>query len=111
MWFVRWEQASERERRSLFWFDRSSRPKSCPRVVSMVEQERICAERRRTGWRPRLIAGAALYCCEVRRQAVLVEVEQQVDVVLVAERHQLVHLGQACRIPVVHTSPVGGTGS
>jgi transposase InsO family protein len=59
MWFVRWEQASELQRRSLACLaDRSSRPKSCPGSVSAVEQERICAERRRTGWGPRLIAGA-----------------------------------------------------
>ena len=58
-WSLRWEQASEPERRSLACVaDRSSRPHSCPRGVAMVEQERICAERRRTGWGPRLIAGA-----------------------------------------------------
>jgi len=49
-WSQRWEQASERQRRSLACVaDRSSRPRSCPRMVSVVEQERICAERRRTG--------------------------------------------------------------
>src|SRR5689334_22360456 len=58
-WFERWEQASELQRRSLACLaDRSSRPHACPRLISMVEQERICAERRRTGWGPRLIAGA-----------------------------------------------------
>jgi transposase InsO family protein len=57
-WSERWEQASEPQRRSLACLaDRSSRPRSCPRSVSSVEQERICAERRRTGWGPRLIAG------------------------------------------------------
>jgi transposase InsO family protein len=57
-WSQRWEQASEPQRRSLACLaDRSSRPKSCPRTVSTVEQDRICAERRRSGWGPRLIAG------------------------------------------------------
>jgi transposase InsO family protein len=57
-WSQRWEQASEPQRRSLACLaDRSSRPRSCPRMLSIVEQERICAERRRTGWGPRLIAG------------------------------------------------------
>jgi transposase InsO family protein len=57
-WFERWEQASEPQRRSLACLaDRSSRPRSSPRSLSMVDQERICAERRRTGWGPRLIAG------------------------------------------------------
>jgi len=61
-WFERWEQASEPQRRSLACLaDRSSRPHACPRLISMVEQERICAERRRTGWGPRLIAGALGY--------------------------------------------------
>lgn len=58
-WSKRWEQASESQRSSLACLaDRSSRPLSSPREVSAVDQERICAERRRTGWGPRLIAGA-----------------------------------------------------
>jgi transposase InsO family protein len=58
-WFVRWEQASELQRCSLACLaDRSSRPTSSPRSLLAGEQERICAERRRTGWGPRLIAGA-----------------------------------------------------
>ena len=58
-WSQRWEQASEPQRRSLACLaDRSSRPKRSPRSLSTVEQERICGERRRTGWGPRLIAGA-----------------------------------------------------
>ena len=57
-WFERWEQASEPQRRSLACLaDRSSRPHACPRLISMVEQARICAARRRSGWGPRLIAG------------------------------------------------------
>jgi transposase InsO family protein len=58
-WGERWEQASEPQRRSLACLvDRSSRPKRSPRSLSTVEQARICAERRRTGWGPRLISGA-----------------------------------------------------
>jgi transposase InsO family protein len=39
-------------------FDRSSRPHSSPRLLDAVAQERICECRRRTGWGPRLVAGA-----------------------------------------------------
>lgn len=57
-WWSRWRQASEPERSSLACLaDRSSRPRRSPRCVSVAEQERICAARRRTGWGPRLIAG------------------------------------------------------
>jgi transposase InsO family protein len=37
--------------------DRSSRPHRSPRLLPPVEQARICAARRRSGWGPRLIAG------------------------------------------------------
>jgi transposase InsO family protein len=58
-WWCRYQQASPAERLSLAWAaDRASRPHRCPRLVSAGEQERICAARRRTGWGPRLIAGA-----------------------------------------------------
>jgi transposase len=58
-WVRRWRRASVRERRSLACLeDRSSRPHSSPKMLDAVEQERICAERRRTGWGPRLIAAA-----------------------------------------------------
>jgi transposase InsO family protein len=57
-WWTRWQQASEPQRSSLACLcDRSSRPRRSPRLLSAVEQERICAERRQTGWGPRLIAG------------------------------------------------------
>ena len=58
-WWRRWRNASplERATRSCL-FDRSSRPRSCPRLLSAAEQERICEARRKTGWGPRLIAGA-----------------------------------------------------
>src|SRR5437764_3198662 len=57
-WWVRWRQASERQRDSLACLcDRSSRPHRSPRLLSAAEQERICSVRQRTGWGPRLIAG------------------------------------------------------
>jgi transposase InsO family protein len=39
-------------------FDRSSRPKRSPRLLAVELQERICDCRRKTGWGPRLVAGA-----------------------------------------------------
>lgn len=57
-WWRRWSQATPEQRRSLACLeDRSSRPHRLPRLLSVAEQERICAARRRTGWGPRLIAG------------------------------------------------------
>ena len=57
-WWRRWLAASEGDRQSLACLeDRSSRPHHSPRLLSAVEQEMICACRRRTGWGPRLIAG------------------------------------------------------
>ncbi len=55
-WSCRWRAASEEERRSLACLlDRSSRPKRMPRLLPALEQGRICAARRRTGWGPRLL--------------------------------------------------------
>ncbi len=42
--------------------DRSSRPHRSPRLLAVELQERICDCRRRTGWGPRLIAGATGFC-------------------------------------------------
>jgi transposase InsO family protein len=57
-WWHRWCSADERERRcGACLYDRSSRPKRCPRMLAAREQARICAVRRRFGWGPRLIAG------------------------------------------------------
>jgi transposase InsO family protein len=57
-WWHRWQDAGEEERRSLVClYDRSSRPRRCPRMLPAREQARICAARRRSGWGPRLIAG------------------------------------------------------
>lgn len=56
-WIERWRQATEDERRSGSWAeDRPSIPKRQPRLSSPQLHERVCAERRRTGWGPRLIA-------------------------------------------------------
>jgi transposase InsO family protein len=61
-WVQRWRRASDRERRSLACLeDRSSRPHTSPKMLGAAEQERICAERRRTGWGPRLIATTVGY--------------------------------------------------
>jgi transposase InsO family protein len=57
-WWRRWSEAPPEQRRTLACLeDRSSRPHRCPRLLPRVEQERICAARRRSGWGPRLIAG------------------------------------------------------
>ncbi len=58
-WWHRWRQASDTERRSLSCLlDRSSRPACCPRQLAPRLERAICDCRRRTGWGPRLIAGA-----------------------------------------------------
>jgi transposase len=58
-WSHRWREAGAEARRTLSCLcDRSSRPRRCPRELDRELQERICACRRRTGWGPRLIAGA-----------------------------------------------------
>jgi transposase InsO family protein len=57
-WWRRWSEAMLEQRCSLGCLeDRSSRPHRSPRLLPAVEQERICAARRRSGWGPRLIAG------------------------------------------------------
>jgi transposase InsO family protein len=61
-WSGRWRSAGLEERRTLSClFDRSSRPHRSPRMLPEREQERICAERRRSGHGPRLIAGRLGY--------------------------------------------------
>jgi transposase InsO family protein len=58
-WWHRRLGASEQELVSGAWLlDRSSRPRRSPRSLDPVVQERICECRRRTGWGPRLVAGA-----------------------------------------------------
>ena len=61
-WSRRWRSASAEQRRTLSClFDRSSRPHRPARLLPAAEQERICAERRRTGHGPRVIAGRLGY--------------------------------------------------
>jgi transposase InsO family protein len=60
-WIDRFRQASEAQRRSGSWAcDRPSTPKRQPRLSSRELHERVCDERRRTGWGPRLIASELL---------------------------------------------------
>ena len=54
-WWHRWLDGG-RDAQALF--DRSSRPHRSPRQLAAELQERICDCRRKTGWGPRLIAGA-----------------------------------------------------
>jgi transposase len=54
-WWHRW---LEGERRPQSLLDRSSRPRRSPRLLPAELQERICDCRRKTGWGPRLVAGA-----------------------------------------------------
>jgi transposase InsO family protein len=57
-WKHRWLQASPDERSSGAWTaDRSSRPRHSPSRTPVGVERRVCAERQRTGWGPRLIAG------------------------------------------------------
>jgi len=58
-WWHRWSEASEQERRSLSCLlDRSSRPARSPRRLAPKLEQAICECRRKTGWGPRLVAGA-----------------------------------------------------
>jgi transposase InsO family protein len=58
-WWHRWLEASEEARRTLSCLlDRSSRPHRSPRQLAPELEQTICACRRRTGWGPRLVAGA-----------------------------------------------------
>jgi transposase InsO family protein len=58
-WWHRRLAASSEELRSGAWaLDRSSRPHRSPRLLDPGAQQRICEARRRTGWGPRLVAGA-----------------------------------------------------
>jgi transposase InsO family protein len=58
-WWHRWLDGSEEARATLSClFDRSSRPQRSPRQLAPELAETICACRRKTGWGPRLVAGA-----------------------------------------------------
>jgi transposase len=54
-WWHRWLDGGRRPEALL---DRSSRPHRSPRLLARELQERICDCRRKTGWGPRLVAGA-----------------------------------------------------
>jgi len=54
-WWHRWLDAGRRPEALL---DRSSRPRRSPRQLAPELAEAICACRRKTGWGPRLVAGA-----------------------------------------------------
>ena len=57
-WVTRFRAASEEERASGAWAqDRPSTPRRQPSLSSQDVHDRVCAERERTGWGPRLIAG------------------------------------------------------
>jgi transposase InsO family protein len=58
-WWSRWRDASRSDRRSLSCLlDRSSRPARSPRRLAPELERAICDCRRKTGWGPRLVAGA-----------------------------------------------------
>src|SRR5262245_55314884 len=58
-WKRRWQLAGELERGSGAWaIDRSSRPYRSPQRTAAELEARVLAERERTGWGPRLIAGS-----------------------------------------------------
>jgi transposase InsO family protein len=58
-WWQRWRAASDLEHASLACLlDRSSRPARCPSRLAPELEQAICDCRRKTGWGPRLVAGA-----------------------------------------------------
>jgi transposase InsO family protein len=58
-WWHRRLAATPAELESGSWLlDRRSRPSRSPRLLAASDQERICECRQRTGWGPRLVAGA-----------------------------------------------------
>jgi transposase InsO family protein len=62
-WWRRWREAGADERSSLACLlDRSSRPARSPRRLASELEQAICECRRRTGWGPRLVAGATGFC-------------------------------------------------
>jgi transposase InsO family protein len=57
-WHRRFAATSEELASGAWLLDRSSRPRRSPRLLAADVQERICECRVRTGWGPRLVAGA-----------------------------------------------------
>lgn len=58
-WWHRWLDGG---RQPCALLDRSSRPRCSPRQLAPELAEVICACRRKTGWGPRLVAGATGFC-------------------------------------------------
>jgi transposase InsO family protein len=58
-WWHRWLDGGAKPEALL---DRSSRPRRSPRQLAPHLEQAICACRRKTGWGPRLIAGATGFC-------------------------------------------------
>jgi hypothetical protein len=58
LWHRRPTATIEELRSGVWLLDRSSRPRRSPRLLEAAAQERICESRQRTGWGPRLVAGA-----------------------------------------------------
>jgi transposase InsO family protein len=62
-WWHRWLEATAEARATLAClFDRSSRPQRSPRQLAPELEAAICDCRRKTGWGPRLVAGATGIC-------------------------------------------------
>jgi transposase len=62
-WWHRWRDAAPVERASLSCLiDRSSRPARSPRQLAPELERAICECRLKTGWGPRLVAGATGFC-------------------------------------------------
>jgi transposase InsO family protein len=58
-WWQRWQQARPHQRDGLACLcDRSSRPARSPKRLEAPSEQAICDCRRKTGWGPRLVAGA-----------------------------------------------------
>jgi transposase InsO family protein len=62
-WWHRWLDGSEEARQTLSCLlDRSSRPRRSPRQLAPELAQAICECRQKTGWGPRLVAGATGFC-------------------------------------------------
>jgi transposase InsO family protein len=62
-WWHRWQGAGPEARRSRSCLgDRTSRPHRSPRRLEPESEQAICACRLKTGWGPRLVAGATGFC-------------------------------------------------
>jgi transposase InsO family protein len=62
-WWHRWLEATAEARATLACLcDRSSRPRRSPRQLAPELEAAICDCRRKTGWGPRLVAGATGFC-------------------------------------------------